>query len=207
MTLRGTAGLKSLTILALGIFALSGCVTDSVVKSDGVQAGTPVVFGRAVVLVTGKSSRSYQPHVRFLEVVNRETRERFNVEVQSDDKMFVLQLPAGEYALARVQISEGPFMSIADYDTTFQVSGDRLNYVGTWRFGVDSPRYGRMMVISAIQDQQDQAKAEQELMSQFPSLQGQLVALALPSPAEAEARLYEVMPYPRYLPYFRRHMW
>ena len=119
--------------------------------------------------------------------------------------MFVLQLPAGEYALTRVQISEGPFMSMADYASTFQVGAEPLTYVGTWRFGIDSPRYERMIVISAVRDQQEQAQAQRTLFEQYPALDGEMVTAVLPSPTEVETRLYEVMPYPRYPTYFRRH--
>lgn len=187
--------------------AQSGCAIELAARPEQVEVQPPLVFGRAVALLTGESSRAYEPQVRFFEVMNRESNECFSVGVRSDDTVFVLPLPAGDYTLTRVQISEGPFMSMADYDATFHVGGGGLTYVGTWRFGVDSPRYGRMMVVSAIQDQQDQALAEQTLIRQFPHLQGQSVTTELPNPVQAESRLYEVMPYPRYPRYFRRHWW
>lgn len=82
-----------------------------------------------------------------------------------------------------------------------------MTYLGTWRFGVDTPRYGRMVVISAVQDPQDRAAAEHDIIAKYPALEGQPVTTVLPVPSEAESRLYEVMPYPRYPRYFRRHWW
>jgi hypothetical protein len=195
------------SFVVTGILLTSGCATELPVSPESPEIKTPVVFGRAITLLTGETSRWYKPQVRFFELINRQTLERYSIEVASDDKMFVLQLPAGEYELTRVQISEGPFMSMADLASTFQVGADPITYVGTWRFGIDSPRYGRMMVISAVRDQQEQAQAQRALFEQYRILDGQAVVAALPTPNEAQTRLYEVMPYPRYPRYFRRHWW
>jgi len=153
----------------------------------------------------GKTSRSYEPRVRFFELMNLQTNERFSVDVGSEDKVFMLPVPGGEYELTRVQIGEGPFLSMADYATRFDVAGEQLTYVGTWRFGIDTPRYDRMMVFSAVHDLEDQAQAQEALFARYPALNGQAMGTVLPSPTEADARLYEVMPYPRYQSYFRRH--
>ena len=40
-----------------------------------------------------------------------------------------------------------------------------------------------------------------------PSLEAGTVPTVLPDPTEMQARLYEVMPYPRVPRYFRRHWW
>lgn len=134
---------------------LCSCATDLASTPESLQASASVVFGRAVTVLTGQTTRWYGPAVRFFELANRYTKERFRVEVLSDNKLFILQLPAGEYELTRVQISEGPFMSMADFQSTFQVADDQVIYLGTWRFGVDSPRYGRMVVVSVVQEQED----------------------------------------------------
>jgi hypothetical protein len=195
-------------LIALQAWLMStGCATDLPARPVSPDVNAPLVFGRAVALVTGKTTRRYEPQVRFFELVNRRTGERFNVDLESDDKVFLLQLPAGEYQLSRVQISEGPFMSIADFSSTFEVVADQITYLGTWRFGVDTPRYGRMVVISTVQNPKDQAEAEREMLATYPALEGRTVATVLPVPSEAESRLYEVMPYPRYPYYFRRHWW
>ena len=198
------------SVALLGLLSspvLGGCATDLASTPESLQASTSVVFGRAVTVLTGKTTRWYGPAVRFFELANRHTKERFRVELLSDDKLFVLQLPAGEYELTRVQISEGPFMSMADFHSAFQVAADQVIYLGTWRFGVDSPRYRRMVVISAVQEQADQAQAEGQLMARYPDLEGSPITMMLPIPASTQSRLYEVMPYPRYPRYFRRHWW
>ena len=85
------------------------------------------------------------------------------------------------------------------------MAGGQLTYVGTWRFEIDTPRYNRMMVFSAVHDVEGQDRARQELLAQNPARDGQAMAASLPSPTEVDARLYEVMPYPRCQSYFRRH--
>ncbi|MEW6246266.1 MAG: hypothetical protein AB1555_06085 [Nitrospirota bacterium] len=193
--------------LWFGVLLAAGCATDLPTAPEAQDMKTPIVFGRTVALVTGKTTRWYEPQVRFFELVNRKTHERFKVDVQSDDKVFVLQIPAGEYELSRVQINEGPFLSMADFSSTFEVVADQITYLGTWRFGVDTPRYDRMVVISTVQDRKDQAEAEREFLAKYPALEGQPVETVLLVPSQAESRLYEVMPYPRYPRYFRRHWW
>jgi len=189
------------------LLLVAGCATELPVTPDRPEPEKPVVFGRTIALLTGETSRSYLPKVRFMELMNRQTLQRYSIELQSDDKMFVLQLPAGEYALTRVQISEGPFMSMADYESTFRIGTEPLTYLGTWRFGIDSPRYGRMIVLSAVRDQQEETLAQRTLFEQYPALDGKKVVAVLPNPNEAQTRLYEVMPYPRYPTYFRRQWW
>jgi len=196
-----------LLTLLVGNLSVAGCATELSAPPEGDELRSPVVFGRAVTVLLGTSHRRYEPNVRLFELLNRRTNERYTVEIGSKDQAFVLQLPAGTYELTRVQISEGPFMSMADFGSAFEVGPLPLTYVGTWRFGIDSPRYGRMMVMSVVQDDQEQAEAVRQVAAQYPTLSGQLSARATLIPNEAESRLYEVMPYPRYLPSFRRHWW
>lgn len=192
-------------IFVIVCLSLFGCAVELSVQSDSLDVKTPVVFGRVQVLVLGKTSRAYDPKVRFFELMNSQTKERFSVDVGSDDTVFVIPIPAGMYELTRVQISEGPFLSMADYLARFDVTAEQLTYLGTWRFGIDTPRQIRMMVFSAVHDQEDEDHAQQELLNQHPVLDGKTVRTVLPSPTEVDARLYEVMPYPRYQTYFRRH--
>jgi hypothetical protein len=90
---------------------------------------------------------------------------------------------------------------------SFFVDAEAITYVGTWRFGVDSPRYGRMVVASAVTDQAEAARVRDFLDNRYPTFDGRTIVEALPQPAQMEARLYEVTPYPRYSRYFRRHWW
>jgi hypothetical protein len=96
---------------------------------------------------------------------------------------------------------------MAELASTFSVGQDPVTYVGTWRFGVDSPKYGRMVSVSMINDEKDRDQTLQTLSLSHPSFHVDAVATALPDPAEVQARLYEVMPYPRVPRYFRRHWW
>lgn len=158
-------------------------------------------------MLLDQSTRRYKPKVKFFELVNKTTKERFRVDVRSDDKLFVLSLPSGEYELRRVQIGEGPFLSMADFQVTFEIGTNQVAYLGTLRFGIDSPRYERMIVVSAVEDQERREEAENKVLGRYPDLAGHPIATLLPMPASSEARLHEVMPYPYYPRYFRRHWW
>ncbi len=166
-----------------------------------------MLLGRAVAIITGETSRIYPPQVRWVEIQHQRTHERYQIPVGSDDHLFGLTVPPGDYVLTRVQISEGPFLSLADLSMNFSVRSDGVTYAGTWRFGVDSPRYGRMVLVSLVQDHGDQMRAEEWLHHRFPKRQAVAWTATLPEPTEGESRLYEVMPYPRYQKYFRRHLW
>jgi hypothetical protein len=145
--------------------------------------------------------------MRFLELEDRDSKKRVQVGIESPDQNFAISLPPGRYRLTRVQISEGPFLSMAELSMAFTVDASAVTYVGTWRFGVDSPRYGRMVVASVIADQVATAEMREFLIDRYPDFQGRPIVERLPQPSQAEARLYEVMPYPRYPRYFRRHWW
>ncbi|MGE0645475.1 MAG: hypothetical protein AB7P24_17590 [Nitrospira sp.] len=166
-----------------------------------------LVVGRVVTFLTGDRARRYLPEMRFLELEHQDSHARFQVEIDSSDETVALNLPSGSYRLTRVQISEGPFLSMADLPMAFTVDADVVTHVGTWRFGVDSPRYGRMVVASVVVDQAETVGTRDFLRERYPELQGRPLVERLPQPLQAEARLYEVMPYPRYPRMFRRHWW
>lgn len=185
----------------------AGCSTVLPSIVDVADVRGMLVVGRIEAVVTGETSRIYAPTVRTFEIEHQETHERLTIEIQSDDQYFSVMLPPGAYRLNRVQISEGPFLSMAQLNTVFSVNPDAVTYVGTWRFGVESPRYGRMVMVSIILDQTERGLIRKFLSEEYPALDRQLMVDTLPEPSQTEARLYEVMPYPRYLPYFRRHLW
>lgn len=192
----------------MGVVCLvQACTTEipTVVESGTVPAN--VVVGRALTVLTGERSRIYLPAVRSFEILNRQTQERYTVEIQSDDERFVLPLAPGNYELTRVQISEGPFLSMAQLTSTFSVAPGSITYLGTWRFGVDSPKYGRMVLVSMVSDDNDRTQVAASLRETHPSLENAGVETVLPDPSEVQTRLFEVMPYPRYPRYFRRHWW
>lgn len=206
MTVREYVQAGGLWIAAIS-FNCVGCTTQLPSLVTEPEVTSPLVLGRVLVVVDGETSRAYEPEMRSLEFESRRTHERFNVEVKSEDRHFVIALPPGEYRLNRVQISEGPFMSMAQVSATFAVHADGVTYVGTWRFGVDSPRYGRMVTLSIVMERDDRSEAHAFLAKQYPGWKDVSVTCAPPVPSTMEARLYEVMPYPRYPTYFRRHNW
>ena len=158
-----------------------------------------------MTVLTGERSRRYVPQMRFLELEDKDSKQRFQVDIESPDRRFAIDLPSGKYRLNRVQISEGPFMSMADLDMTFSVEAGAITHVGTWRFGVDSPRYGRNVIVSIVPE--ERAMARTLLNGQYPTFNESSMVERLPQPSQTEARLYEVMPYPRISRYFRRHWW
>ncbi len=93
---------------------------------EDTQVADGVVVGRALAVITGETSRWYEPEIRFFEFEDLQTHERFNVEIKSDDRYFVVALLSGEYRLNRVQISEGPFMSMAQLAMDFLVGNSSI---------------------------------------------------------------------------------
>lgn len=194
-------------VLWVMVSGLLGCVTKLPSVVDPAEIMEGLVVGRVVTVLTGNASRRYPPEVRFFELENQESHRQFQVEIEYADKYFTIDVPPGTYRLTRVQIGEGPFRSMADLAMAFSVDASAITYVGTWRFGVDSPRYGRMVVASVIADQGEAIRARDFLNDYYPTFDGRSIVEMLPQPAQMEARLYEVMPYPRYPRYFRRHWW
>jgi hypothetical protein len=195
------AGITVVSVLS------SGCVTPLPRLIENTDIAGPVVIGRTIAILTGERGRRYEPKVRFFELENQDTNQRFNIDVDSEDRHFTLSLPPGGYRINRVQISEGPFMSMADLNATFSVGPQPVTYVGTWRFGIDSPRYGRMVSVSMVLTPEDTSETKDFLRDQYPEMEGQLTVDVLPEPSQLSTRLYEVTPYPRYPRYFRRHWW
>jgi len=193
----------------IGVLCLtfSGCATELPVTVAEADVSGTLVVGRVVTIITGESQRVYAPTLRSFEVINVESQERFKVAVQSKDEYFSLSLPPGYYELTRVQISEGPFLSMAQLSARFVLKSDVITFLGTWRFGVDSPKYGRQIVVSMIHDEQDQERARQFIKDTYPAFNTRSLVMLIPEPSHEQARLFEVMPYPNYPRYFRRHWW
>ncbi len=193
-------------IIAMSLVSM-GCVTQVAPVAEVVGPREGLIVGRVLAAITGETGRKYEPAIRSLELEHQESHERVTIQIESDDRQFSIALSPGAYRLNRVHISEGPFMSMADVGVAFSVSREAATYVGTWRFGIDSPRYGRMLTLSMVMDQDDRSRADVFLSERYPTRPEIPVTAALPEPSAVEARLYEVMPYPRYPRYFRRHNW
>jgi hypothetical protein len=185
----------------LFVFVLTGCVVTMPLVPDAIPEHSSVVIGRAVTLLVGPTTRWYTPELRFFELINVATQERIRVDVNSDDAWFVLPVPAGRYALSRVQISEGAFMGMAGLDSQFQAGDGDVTYVGTWRFGVESPQYDRTVLLSAVAEPEP---ALRDALTLYPGLDTRTITTHLLTPSTIETRLYETPPYPRFK-WFRRH--
>ena len=183
------------------ISTLMGCTTTLPVRPESISSNVPIVVGRAVTVLLGPTTRWFTPELRFFEVINTVTNARIRVDVESDDAWFVLPLPAGQYELSRIQISEGALMGMAGLNPRFDVSEDNITYVGTWRIGVESPQYDRSVLVSAVSEPDP---AIQNTLTSYPILEGRSFVTNLLNPSTTEVRLYEVPPYPRAW-FFRRH--
>ena len=174
---------------------------------DKAQTIGHAIVGRVLAVNIGERARRYRPAVRILDVEDRRTNERVTIQIDAEDRQFVVPLSPGDYLLNRVQIAEGPFMSMAEMAIPFSVGQGPVNYVGTWRFGIGSPGYGRMVAVSIVFDQQEKAQTLDFLHKEYPVLARQSVEDVRVEPASESVRLFEVMPYPRIHRYFRRHWW
>lgn len=184
-----------------------GCAMQLDVVAPPDQVTDSLVVGRTVTGLLGERARRYLPKMQFFELEHQESHKRFQVMIESPDQHFAISVPHGTYQLTRVQISEGPFRSMADLPMTFSVGVGAVTYVGAWQFGVDSPRYGRMVAVSVTVDQAEAAKAHDFFDGQYPTFKDRSMVEMLPQPTQMHVRLYEVTPYPRYSRYFRRHWW
>jgi hypothetical protein len=192
---------------ALCLVGLQGCVTDAQTVLPEQEGQKILLVARVLAVITGDRARRFEPEVRQIEMLHIPTGERFNVTPQGQDEVLAVFLPPGRYEINRVQINEGPFLSMAQLSSSLSVEGSAVIWGGTWRFGVDSPRYGRMVLLSMVLEDEARHRAERKIRADYPSLASELMTAALPLPAETETRLYEVMPYPRYPRYFRRRIW
>ncbi len=190
-------------VLVIGfIVSAIGCAKEVVSLPKTLPNNTPVAFGKIQAFLTGPTNRWYAPQVRFFELKNLTTKERIRVDVESADSPFFLSLPAGEYELARVQINEGAFRSMAQLNETFEVSDGALNYLGKWELKIHPPTYLRLVDVS-VESDLEEAKAE--VLSLHPDLAGLPIVAKLPTPKEKETRLVEIAPYPRVW-WFCRHL-
>ncbi len=196
-----------LASLSAIFMTLSGCATELPVTVAELDVSGTLVVGRVVTTVTGQLQRAYPPELRSFEVINTESEESYKIYVKSEDEYFSFSLPPGRYKINRVQISEGPFLSMAQLTGSFVLKPDVMTFLGTWRFGVDSPKYGRQVMVSIIHDEQDHKRARQFVKDSYPTFDARSMVILIPEPSHEEARLFEVMPYPNNARYFRRHWW
>jgi hypothetical protein len=159
-----------------------------------------IVMGRVTTELTGQTTRPFMPELRFFELVEVISGNRTRVNVGTSDTHFVVPLPPGEYALGRVQISEGAFQALADIGARFSLLDGTLTDLGTWNLGVESPQYDRTLSFSNINERSH----VQTALNSYPCLRGRSYVSASTVPGAIETRLYETAPYPRFW-WFRRH--
>lgn len=181
--------------------ALAGCATKLGPIPARVTGSETIAFGQVAARLSAPTSRYYTPQIRFLELVNRETDERFRIDVQAAESPLVLAIPAGTYEVSRVMINEGAFQAMANPGPVFQVGAATVTYIGTWTFDIAAPAYNRKITLT-VHDELDKAKAD--LSSRYPVLSTRPITTRLPTPPDSVARLYEKQPYPL-IWYFRRH--
>ncbi len=180
---------------------MMGCATKLATIAPALEASDSVAFGRITVGLSGPTTRIYPPMVRFFELTNHDSGERFRIDVLDDDSDLFLKLPPGSYELSRIMINEGAFQSLANPGPMFKVEPRKANYVGTWRVGVGSPTFNRKISVTIADDL---SVASQELLSRYPRLSMPSITNQLPTPTESVTRLYETEPYPL-IWWFRRH--
>lgn len=199
---------RSRLALMVVLCGLPGCVTDaSTLDASQDEVRKVLLLGQVVTVLTGDRARKFEPAVREIELIEQNTGTRYRVQVEGTNTPFAVFVPPGRYEMTRVKIHEGPFLSIAHLTASWLVEEGAPIFVGTWRFGVDSPRYGRMVVVSMVLDDEVRQQAEQALHEAYPAWASAPMVTVLPQPAELQTRLYEVAPYPRISRYFRRHYW
>ena len=193
-------------LVALTLSA-SSCAVELPARVPQDQITGNLVVGRVLTVSSGERARRYAPELRFFELEAQGTSQRYQIDVRSADRFFAIDLPVGHYQLTRIRISEGPFMSMADVGMMFSVGSGTITHVGRWRFEIGSTQYGRMLVVSTNTDEEETTRVLEFLTRQYSSIIVRSVVESVPQPSRVEARLYEVMPYPRYPRYFRRHWW
>lgn len=187
---------------------MNGCVTEaSSLLSPSDESRKVLLIGQVVTVLTGDRARKFAPAVKEVELIEQTGGARYRIAVDGSNTPFAVFIPPGRYEMTRVKIHEGPFLSIADLGCSFSIEEGPAIFVGTWRFGVESPRYGRMVFVSMVLDNQGRQEVENEIRDKYPALISDPLVTVLPQPAEMQSRLYEVAPYPRISRYFRRHYW
>ena len=188
---------KSFLVVA-SLSLVTGCVSGSQENSPD-STTHELAFGYVQVETKGRYPRIYPAKLRFFLLTNEETGARTRVNVNSGSGVFSARLPAGRYAVDRVQISEGPFRVESHVKLTFQVPEKKLVYLGSWQFEVDTPRTIRLARIRIIEE-------DAEFSKKFSAVLGSErtpIETVLPKPETFETRGFMVDGQPN-ARYFRR---
>jgi hypothetical protein len=167
---------------------------------ETVPQDKPLAVGHVLTVLLGPTSRWELPELRFFEVTHADSGQRVQIEVNRADGWFVLPLSPGRYALDRIIFNEGAFQEASQLGLEFEVMPDDVTYIGTWRFGLESPQVQRLVIWSIIMEPDDVVRDQ---LGIWPTLNGKQLISSSSLPATGETRLYAVPPYPRVW-FFRR---
>ena len=178
------------SLVLLLMWSQYGCAAFG--NSPSQETDTTAVFASVIVHSVGPNPRIFPLKVRFFDFVNKSSRQRIRVNVQTADGIFFASLPPGEYQLIRMQMMEGPFRREAHMAIDFHVPRNKRVYLGEWTFEIDTPRTVRMARLH-ISAQYSQSLHSMEIegigSGEFHTV--------LPEPQHEESRLFVVAPSPR----------
>ena len=185
-------------LASLSLVLGTGCVSG-VPNTSPDSTTHELAFGYVQVETKGRYPRIFPTKLRFFLLTNAETGARSRVKVNSESGVFSVRLPAGRYAVDRVQFNEGPFRAESHVQLKFHVPEKKQAYLGSWQFEVDTPRTIRLVRVRILE-------GEAEFSKKFSAELGAErtpIETILPKPDTFEARVFSVDPQPN-AKYFRR---
>lgn len=84
----------------------------------------------------GPSRQAVDPALQIIEVRYRESDKRYRVDVGAGGRLLMFPHPPREYEVVRVQISNGPFLSMAELSIAFHVEPEAVTHSRRWRLAV-----------------------------------------------------------------------
>lgn len=185
-------------VVSFFLVVMAGCVS---VPQDTSSDSTAheLAFGYVRVETKGPHPRGFPAQLRFFFLTNEETGARSRVNVNSGSGVFSVRLPAGRYAVDRLQFSEGPFRVESHVRLTFRVPEKKLAYLGSWHIELDTPRTVRLVRIRILEGE----AAFSKKFSAELGLDRTPIATVLPKPDAFETRGFMVDGQPN-VRYFRR---
>lgn len=187
-----------LGLVSFFLVVMTGCVSVPQDTSSDLTAHE-LAFGYVRVETKGPHPRGFPAQLRFFFLTNEETGARSRVNVNSGSGVFSVRLPAGRYAVDRLQFSEGPFRVESHVRLTFRVPEKQLAYLGSWHIELETPRTVRLVRIRILEGE----AAFSKKFSAELGLDRTPIATVLPKPDTFETRGFMVDGQPN-VRYFRR---
>ena len=184
--------------IRLSLLLATGCVS-AVPETSPDSTTHELAFGYVRVETKGPHPRIFPARIRFFLLTNEETGARYRVNVDSESGVFSVRLPAGRYAVDRVQFSEGPFRVESHVQLKFHVPEQKLAYLGSWQVELETPRTVRRVRIRILEGEAEFSKT----FSAELGLDRTPIATVLPKPETYETRGFMVDGQPN-ARYFRR---